>query len=227
MQPNKPIHCVLFDLDGTLLDTAPDLIAALNRSLAMEGLPEATAESVRPFISFGASAMIRQSLGSLHEEQLQNRLLTAMLADYQSNIACETKFFDGMDHTIEQLEAKEYKWGIVTNKLKTFTQPLIEALDLTTRLACLISGDTTRHSKPHPAPMLAACKQAQVEPQHCLYIGDSAHDMEAGKSVGMQTLAASYGYLKPNEDPADWGADALINQPHDILSWLETKNPSK
>ncbi len=217
------VTCVLFDLDGTLLDTAPDLIPALNRSLRMEGLPSVTADRIKPYISHGAAAMVRASLNGTFNDETQRKVLDRMLNDYRTHIADHTTFFSGMATTLDRLESRGVKWGVVTNKRERFTFPLLDALNLTSRASCIVCGDTTENSKPHPDPMLEACKQAGVKPDQCLYVGDSANDIEAGKNAGMKTMTAAYGYLKPGDDPDVWGADALIQSPAEILLWIDKK----
>lgn len=215
--------CVLFDLDGTLMDTATDLISALNKALEHEGFPCASAERIKPYISHGAAAMVRQALNSAMNGETHEKVLKRMLNDYQSHIADNTQLFSGMAEILDSLENRGIKWGIVTNKRKRFTFPLMDAFSLTSRAVCIICGDTTTNSKPHPEPMLEACRQAGVEPNQCLYIGDSALDVEAGKRVGMKTMAAAYGYLKPDDDPNAWNADALIQSPAEILPWIDKR----
>jgi N-acetyl-D-muramate 6-phosphate phosphatase len=214
------LSCVLFDLDGTLVDTAPDLILCLNKALRSHGLTTVATGAIKPFISFGAVAMINESLPESVPEGLRTDILETMLDLYQNNIAQHTVFFDGMSDTLEAIEAQGLKWGVVTNKRERFTKPLMDALKLTDRAACIISGDTTAHSKPHVEPMLAACKQATVKPRECVYIGDASHDIIAGKNAQMKTLAALYGYLKPGDTPETWGADALIESPEQLATWI-------
>ncbi|CAG0939375.1 N-acetyl-D-muramate 6-phosphate phosphatase [Candidatus Brocadiaceae bacterium] len=213
------LSCVLFDLDGTLVDTAPDLIACLNLALSQYDKPTVSADYVKPFISLGAMAMINASVESLNDTQ-KAELLDTMLLCYEQNIAKHTVFFDGIEETLSTIEQLGLKWGVVTNKRERFTNPLMDALNLTHRAACIISGDTASHPKPHAAPMLAACKQAQVKPEDCVYIGDAIHDIAAGKAVNMKTLAALYGYLKPNDQPETWGADELITSPSHLMTWI-------
>ena len=214
------LSCVLFDLDGTLVDTAPDLIACLNLALVEHEFSVVDAERVKPFISLGAMAMINASVPDLAETK-KAELLDTMLLCYEQNIAKHTVFFKGMEQTLNSIEAMGLKWGVVTNKRERFTNPLMAALNLTHRAACIISGDTAEHPKPHPAPMLAACQKAHVNPEHCVYIGDAKHDITAGKAVNMKTLAAVYGYLKPNDQPETWGADELIDSPAQLLAWIK------
>jgi phosphoglycolate phosphatase len=220
MSANFKLSCVLFDLDGTLVDTAPDLIACLNHTLAAHDLNTVNAEHVKPFISFGALAMINASVEQSVSESHRAELLDSMLNRYENNIAEHTVFFTGMVETLANIEQLGLKWGVVTNKRKRFTDPLMDALDLTRRAACIISGDSTGNPKPHPEPMLAACQQAGVNPRECVYIGDASHDITAGKNVDMKTLAAVYGYIKAHDNPETWGADALIDSPEQLTTWI-------
>ncbi|OQW79514.1 MAG: phosphoglycolate phosphatase [Proteobacteria bacterium ST_bin11] len=212
------LDCVLFDLDGTLVDTAPDLIACLNKTLLAHGFAEASADTVRPFISHGAMPMIRHSASV--DDSLAQQMLAFMLDTYERNIAEHSRFFQGMADNLAAIEQLGLKWGVVTNKKSRFTVPLMEAMQLSERAACVVSGDTTPNSKPHPEPMLAACLQAGVSPQNCVYIGDAVHDITAGKRANMKTLAALYGYLKTDDQPDTWGADALIEQPPQLMEWI-------
>ncbi|MDP3331658.1 MAG: HAD-IA family hydrolase [Methylococcaceae bacterium] len=213
------LSCVLFDLDGTLVDTAPDLISCLNHALTQHGYADVAPETVKPFISYGAAAMIRASVPE-HDARLMTDILATMLDHYQDNIAEHTVFFPGMQNTLAAIEERGLKWGVVTNKRERFTNPLMDALKLTHRAACIISGDTTANPKPHPEPMLTACRQAGVNPQQCVYIGDAEHDIIAGISAQMKTLAALYGYIKPGDTPQNWGADALITSPDHLTNWI-------
>ena len=214
------LSCVLFDLDGTLVDTAPDLVLCLNKALSRHGFTTVTADIIKPFISFGAVAMVNESLNKSVPEALRADILETMLDLYQNNIAEYSAFFKGMSDTLDAIEAQGLKWGVVTNKQERFTNPLMAALKLTDRAACIISGDTTANPKPHVEPMLAACKQAEVKPRECVYIGDASHDIIAGKNAQMKTLAALYGYLKQGDTPETWGADALIESPEQLATWI-------
>ncbi len=223
MSADYSLSCILFDLDGTLADTAPDLIAALNRSIQKYHYSAVEYQHIKPFISHGAVAMIKQCLPDCNDEKLQAKILEVMLDDYQQNIAQYTQLYQGMESLLDHIENRGLKWGVVTNKRQRFTKPLIAALDLTDRAACIISGDTTDKAKPYPEPMLAACEQAEVKPEQCIYIGDAAHDIEAGKAAGMKTMAATWGYLKPEDIPEQWGADFLIDSPDEILAFLDNQ----
>ncbi|MGR8980351.1 MAG: HAD family hydrolase [Gammaproteobacteria bacterium] len=223
MLPDFKLSCVLFDLDGTLLDTAPDLIACLNQALAIHGFEAAEPERIKPVISFGAKAMIAASQKTASDEETQSAVLQTLHELYQNNIAVHSVFFAGMAETLDLIEEKGLKWGVVTNKLERFTSPLMAAFKLTSRAACIISGDSAEKSKPYPEPMLAACRRAGVKSNECVYIGDAAHDIVAGRSAGMKTMAAIYGYLKPADEPAAWGADALIESPWQIYDWIRSQ----
>lgn len=222
MSKKFKLACVLFDLDGTLVDTAPDLIACLNNALHIHQLESEDIDSVRPFISYGAAAMIKAAVKDDLSESIQADVLITMLDLYQSNIAEYSKLFNGIAETLELIERKDIKWGVVTNKRERFTVPLMASLNLTHRAACIISGDTTAYAKPHPEPMLLACVQAGVNPSECIYIGDAHHDIVAGNAAQMQTLVALYGYLKPTDEPENWGANALIASPQQLTSWIDS-----
>ena len=219
MSDGFKLSCVLFDLDGTLVDTAPDLIRCLNRAISRHGFEEINPQTIRPFISYGGAAMVARATHDC-DAALQKIMLEEMLEDYQHNIATHSHFFDGIAESLNYIEQQGLKWGIVTNKRERFTLPLIDALNLENRIACVISGDTTNNSKPHPEPMLTACQQAEVHPHECVYIGDAEHDILAGRNCKMKTLAAVYGYLKPDDQPKHWGADALIDSPQQLTHWI-------
>ncbi len=220
MKPTFQLACVLFDLDGTLLNTAPDLTAALNKTLAHFGYATVPAKKITPYISYGAAMMIEQALTQTVSKTETAAMLEWLLDYYESHIAEATHLFAGMPELLNTLETQGIPWGVVTNKRERMTYPLMQALNLNERAASIICGDTTAYSKPHPEPMLAACREIQVNPEQCLYIGDAQHDISAGKAANMKTLAATYGYIKPDERPQHWGADALINHPSDILDWI-------
>ncbi len=212
---------VLFDLDGTLLDTAPDLIHACNTAVVEAGLEPQALPSLRPMISGGAYAMLKLTLNANARKADLDSLEERMLSIYRENIAVHTQFFDGMGDVLDELESRGISWGIVTNKLSCFTDPLLESLGLHTRSGCVISGDTLPEMKPHPMPMLEACRRIGRSPTACVYIGDARRDIEAGKNAGMATLAALYGYIPENDPPHAWGADGLLHQPSDLLAWLD------
>ncbi|WP_428354512.1 HAD family hydrolase [Methyloprofundus sp.] len=218
------LSCVLFDLDGTLLNTAPDLTTALNKALVRHNFAEVAVNEITPYISYGAAAMIETALEHEVSDTIKADILEYLLDYYEQHIAEFTQLYDGMPELLATLENANIPWGVITNKRERMTHPLMHALDLSKRSACIICGDTTAYSKPHPEPMLTACRQIQVAPEECLYIGDAKHDITAGKAANMKTLAATWGYLKPDDKPQDWGADALIHHPTQILDWISTQN---
>lgn len=215
-----PVDAVLFDLDGTLLDTAPDLVGALNRTLVESGRPEVTLAGLRPSVSHGARAMLRASVDLDPEEPAFLALHQRFLAHYRAGLCRETRLFPGMGAVLDTLEAQSVSWGIVTNKPSRFTDPLLDALGLTARAGCVVSGDTTPESKPHPAPLLHACDQLGTTPGRCLYVGDAPRDIEAGRRAGMRTLVALFGYIGPGDAPEGWGADGTIDTPAELIAWL-------
>ena len=211
---------LLLDLDGTLLDTAPDLAYALNRTLQDYDRAPLPYAAIRPHVSHGASALVTLGFGIDRDHADFEPARQHLLAVYQDNLARETALFEGMDRVLRKLEDQGRKWGVVTNKPKRFTLPLMDALNLSRRASSIVSGDTLPQSKPDPAPMLLACEQMAVAPRDCLYVGDAQRDVEAGHRAGISTLVALFGYLGETDTPENWGADGLIEQPADIESWL-------
>ena len=215
-----PIQNVLFDLDGTLADTAPDLGAALNLLLGEHDRPALPVSAIRYTVSQGAGALIRRAFGvpegSADFEALRNRFL----ALYAEHIADHSVLFPGTEALLDRLETTGIRWGVVTNKPARFTQPLLVALGLETRAACVVSGDTVAERKPHPAPMLHACAMLRCDPAQAVYVGDARRDVEAGRGAGTATLIARYGYVAPDEDLDDWGADGIVDAPAEILAWV-------
>ncbi len=214
------IETVLFDLDGTLLDTHLDLAGALNRVLGDQEQPPLPAETLRPFASKGAMAMICQAFGRRPEDDQAKLLLERMLGAYEENIAVHTRLFPGMDTVLERIDASGRRWGIVTNKPARLTDRLLNTLTLPSTPQVVVSGDTLNVKKPHPLPLLHACNYLQGNPANAIYIGDDERDAQAGKKAGMFTLAASWGYIPAGEDPHTWGADQVIDRAADILPWL-------
>ena len=222
MSTDFKLSCVLFDLDGTLVDTAPDLIANLNDALVYHGFSEIVDHSVKPFISFGAAGMVNYVLKQSVSEEVKAAVVDTMLAYYQANIIEHSLVFAGILDALAHIESKGLKWGVVTNKRERFTTPLMAALNLTDRAACIISGDTTGNSKPHIEPMLMACKIAEVLPHECVYVGDAPHDITAGKNAQMKTIAALYGYINSDNPPETWGADVMIKSPEQLTDWINS-----
>lgn len=219
------IDYVLFDLDGTLADTGPDLAGTLNLLLSEEGREPLPYEMIRPLVSHGGLTMINNCLGIPVDSTEMRRLHGRFLEIYQSRLAEETDLFPGMDEVLASIEAMALPWGIVTNKPGFLTTPLISALRLDHRTACVVSGDTLEYSKPHPAPLLHACQVAGRAPSRSLYIGDARRDIEAGLNAGMYTLVALYGYLGAEDRPETWGAAGMIQNPAGVLTWLEESQP--
>jgi len=216
------IKTVLFDLDGTLADTAPDLAGALNHVLKTHNYEPLPYETIRPYVSHGGIALITLGFGKDHPEF--DSLYKELLAHYKNNIANETTLFEGMNELLANLEANNLNWGVVTNKPGWLTEPLIQALNLTTRAATIVSGDTLEQRKPHPAPILHACNQAGSEAAECIYIGDAERDIEAGNAAGMLSVVALFGYIAESDKPNEWNAHASINHPKEILSIIDSLN---
>lgn len=212
---------VLFDLDGTLIDSAPDLAAAANAMRVARGLAPLALADLRPMVGSGARGMVGTALGVKPGEAGFDDLKEEFLERYRIDLLIHTAVFADMVPVLERLEADGRRWGIVTNKAARFTQPVVEGLGLHTRAAVVISGDTTPHSKPHPEPLLEAARRAGVDATHCVYVGDDQRDILAGRAAGMATLAAAWGYLGQG-DPIDaWGAHAVLAEPAALLHWLQ------
>jgi len=218
------LHAILFDLDGTLLDTAPDLASALNLLRQEENLEPLPYESIRPVVSHGGKALIKLGFND-HTNNTDPETLRQRLLDiYQSNIAVNTSLFPGMENVLNFIESNHMQWGVVTNKPAWLTDPLMKALNLFERSVCVVSGDTTENRKPHPQPILHACSISGHSPAECLYIGDAERDIQAGKNAGLKTLIALYGYIEKQDDPSSWGADDSIHSPEEIINWIQRHN---
>jgi len=211
------IQTVLFDLDGTLIDTAPDMAYALNLLLNEEGREEIPYAHIRPVVSNGSAALVQLGFADITDAQTIERLKQRYLQIYENNLCVHSRLFAGMDELIGRIEQAHKNWGVVTNKPGWLTNPLMQQLNLSLRAACIISGDTTANRKPHPEPMFLACKQANSSAEQCLYVGDAQRDIEAGNRAGMQTIIAQYGYIGDWEVTEQWGADFSINQPQELL----------
>jgi len=214
------IKAALFDLDGTLADTAADLGYALNRLRLLHGLRELPFAQIRPVASHGTRGLLKLGFKVDPKDPLFPKLREMFLNLYEENLCRETKLFPGMPETLKQLETRKLAWGIVTNKPGRFTLPLMKQLGLELRAACIISGDTCIHPKPHPAPLLAACEVMKIAPKYCVYVGDDLRDIQAGQAANMRTIVAGYGYLGNGADPSSWGASGLIEHPKDLLTYL-------
>ena len=215
------IRTVLFDLDGTLLDTAPDLAQALNAVLAENNRATLPYEAIRPVVSHGGIALIELGFELEQSDPAFDPLRQRLLEIYRENISRLTRPFPGITELLEELEKRGLGWGVVTNKPGWLTDPLLKDLDLYDRAVAVVSGDTLDERKPHPAPMLYACELANSEPGQCVYIGDAQRDIEAGINAGMHTLVALFGYLQEQDDPRSWQADGMIETPMELLTWLD------
>ncbi|MGI9229702.1 MAG: phosphoglycolate phosphatase [Gammaproteobacteria bacterium] len=217
---SQSLQAVLFDLDGTLIDTAQDLAEALNRTLTANARPTLPFNRIRPTVSLGAAAMLQLGFGITEAAAEFADLRQQFLHHYEQAIAVHSKPFPEIDTVLDNIEGNGIAWGIVTNKPAHLTQALLTALCFSERTACVVAGDTLPVRKPDPAPMLHACDILNCDPAHTLYVGDAERDVQAGKRAGMQTLVAAYGYLGDVDQPADWGADGIIDSPIRILDWL-------
>lgn len=214
------IKTVLFDLDGTLIDTAPDMVAALDKLCTEEEQTILPFETVRPAVSNGSAALVKLAFGENIDDERLEYLKNRYLKIYEQNVAVDSRLFEGTQKVFDYLIEHNMNWGVVTNKPGWLTLPLMQALGLDQQAACIVSGDSTENRKPHPEPMHHACELAGSSPEECIYVGDARRDIEAGNNAGMKTLIASYGYIDEQEDTSSWGADALINQPEEILQHL-------
>ncbi len=215
------MRTVLFDLDGTLADTAEDLADALNGVRDQHGLKALPFNLTRPLVSHGADALIYLGFNVSPGDASYIKIRENLLHIYRNNIANKTRLFPGMAEVLNSIENSGRNWGIVTNKPSWLTEPLIKALNLHERAVCVVSGDTTAKRKPDPQPMLYASNLAGSHCRECLYIGDAERDIEAGRRAGMKTLTALFGYIDEHDNPHTWGADGMINQPLEILNWLQ------
>ncbi len=218
--PGNGYRAVLFDLDGTLADTAPDLAIALNLTLERHGREPLSLEQIKSHVSHGAAALIRFGFDLEPENSEFEPLRQELLQLYSVDNGRHTTLFPGMAELLQQLEQHDLRWGVVTNKPAWLTDPLMQHLGLSQRADSIVSGDTTSYSKPHPQPILHACREVGSTPAECIYVGDAKRDIEAGRNAGTATLIAMFGYLGSDDRPAEWQADGMIEQPADILRWV-------
>lgn len=212
-------EAVLFDLDGTLADTAPDLGGAMNRLLREQGRKPMPLEMLRPHVSSGARGMIGAGLGITPADADYTDLQQRFLAIYQDALCVDTRLFAGMAEHLEELEAKGIPWGVVTNKSQRFAIPLMEGLALRQRCVCIVCGDSAQRAKPHAHPMQLASAVIGIAASGCVYVGDDERDIISGRAAGMKTVVAGWGYLGDGKPPADWGADGIAAEPQDILGF--------
>jgi phosphoglycolate phosphatase len=211
---------VFFDLDGTLADTAPDLAAAANKMLIDRQMEPLPMQTMRHLASSGARGMIHAAFGIGHEDPRFEDFKEEFLSNYEQAIHVHTDLFPSMNDLLNLLDEHQVPWGIVTNKHERFTIPLVKSLGLDQRTNAIVSGDTTPFAKPHPAPILLAVSQKQVDATSAVYIGDDLRDVQAGKAAGMKTIAAAYGYCGDHQPPESWAADFIVYEPKDLTSIL-------
>lgn len=227
MRPANPgreslkVSAVLFDLDGTLIDSAPDLAGAANALRAEHGLEPLPYGQLRPMVGAGARGMIGVAFGVAPGDERFEPLRDAFLSRYEQGLLVQTQPFEGVRLLLAGLEAAGLGWGIVTNKATRFAVPVVRGLHLRPTAEALVCGDTTPYAKPHPQPLLEAARRIGVDPAECVYVGDDLRDVQAGRAAGMATVVASWGYLGLGEGIEAWGADVVINQPAELLNWLE------
>jgi phosphoglycolate phosphatase len=211
------IEAVLFDLDGTLIDTAPDMGGALNNLLIEENLEPIPMDIIRPLVSQGGLVLTRLGFSGKVPEQEIEPLRQRFLHQYRAMVADESRLFDGYEAILDELDNRAMPWGIVTNKPEWLTHPLLEQLGLAPRCGVVIGGDTLEHRKPHPMPLLVAAERLGVTCDNCVYVGDDERDIVAGKAANMKTLVAAYGYIEDADAIEGWDADGVIDQPGDLL----------
>jgi N-acetyl-D-muramate 6-phosphate phosphatase len=221
----RAVRAVLFDLDGTLIDSAPDLGAAADKMRVDRGMPSLPAAQYRPMAGAGARGMVKVAFGLDPDHPEFETLKAEFLDNYEQAMTVHTRVFDAVPELIGELLQRGLQWGVVTNKAMRFTAPLTAAMPLFASASSIVGGDSTPHAKPHPEPLLMAARQIGVSPDQCLYVGDDERDMVAGRSAGMITVAAQYGYLGQKINVKEWPADAHIEAPLDLLRlvWLDKK----
>ena len=214
------VKAVLFDLDGTLADSAGDLASAVTRLRRERGMTDVPVATLRPHASAGARGLLGAGMGVVPGDAEYPRLRDQFLEYYEAGLAETTALFAGIAALLDGLDARGLRWGIVTNKLARYTQPVVAALGLDQRASAIVSGDTTAHPKPHPAPLLHAAALLELDASECVYVGDDLRDILAGNAAGMPTIVAEYGYLGEGGCADDWPASGWIEQPLELLQWL-------
>ena len=220
------VQAVLFDLDGTLIDSAPDLGAAADQMRTDRGLPSLSLDAYRPMAGAGARGMLGVAFGMAPEHPDFAALREEFFRNYERRMTRTTHAFDGVPALLQALLHRSLRWGVVTNKSMRFTGPLTAAMPLFASAGAIVGGDSTPHSKPHPAPLLEAARRLGLAPARCIYVGDDERDIIAGKAAGMPTVAATYGYLGGTPEVMGWGADATIAAPLDLLALLKPADPA-
>lgn len=221
----EPIAAVLFDLDGTLVDTAPDFVRILNQLRSADNLPPLPFNTIRSQVSNGARALVKLGFDLPEDSDAFNERLNTLLKLYEKELAVESRLFNGLDAALQLLELHEIPWGVVTNKPSRYTIPLLKGLKLDQRCAVAVCPDHVENKKPHPEPLLTACEWISVAPNQTLYVGDHLRDIEAGRAAGNTTIAAAWGYLNPGENVSDWQADIILHTPQELHHLLATQLP--
>lgn len=223
--PHQGGRAVLFDLDGTLVDSAPDLVGCVQDVMRARGAQPLPFKSLRPFVSMGMRGLLTAAYGSdfIGSDEYPDALAHCLKL-YSGRLAEQSRPFPGMREVLDSLARSGTPWGVVTNKPGYLTRPLLEALDLAHGCAVAVGGDTTAHSKPHPEPMLFAAARVGVKPRHCIMLGDDPRDIQAARNAGMIGLAAAWGYFPPDEDLGTWGAAAILQSPPDLLGWIDEQD---
>ncbi len=216
-----PLQAVLFDLDGTLVDSAPDLADAANTMLAQRGLPPVPYEHLRPLAGSGARGMLSRAFGRTPDDDDYFALRDEFHALYEQCMLANARAFDGIEPLLGHLQARGLPWGIVTNKARRFAGPMVQALPPLAGAATLVCGDCTPHTKPHPAPLLEAARRLALDPARCVYVGDDARDVAAGHAAGMRTVAVAWGYLGAGAVVGEWQAGHVIQSPAELLNCLD------
>jgi len=217
------LRAVLFDMDGTLLDTAPDFIAVAQAMRMARGLDRVPDQQVRDVVSGGARAMVLSAFDVDPLSDEFERLRLEFLERYQRHCAVESKLYEGMAELLSEIEQADLIWGVVTNKPVRFAEPIMQQLGLASRSAVLVCPDHVSQSKPDPEPMLLACSQLDLDPATVLFVGDDLRDIESGRAAGSRTAAVRYGYIHPDDDPDTWGADVVVNHPLELRQFLELR----
>jgi phosphoglycolate phosphatase len=218
----KAVELVLFDLDGTLVDTAPDLAGAVNRMLVARGRAALPLADLRPVASHGARGLIGRAFGLTPGDPGFEDLRQEFFREYEGALCVESALFPAMDQALSAMESRGIKWGIVSNKMARFTDPLVRALALHGRAACVVSGDTAARPKPDPAPLLHALATTSTSSEAAMYVGDDLRDIQAGRAAGLRTIAVSYGYLGDGPHYEEWGADHIIDSPAELLPLIDS-----
>ena len=216
----RTLEAVLFDLDGCLLDTAPDMVGAVNRLLEQEGRPPQPLESLKPYVSQGGLELVSRGFAMPREDPETVALWHRYMDIYADHVCEQTQLYDGLEQVLKKITDRKLRWGVVTNKPERFTLPLLEAAGLPSTPGAIVGGDTLAVSKPAPDPVIHACKTLEVSPDRAVMLGDDQRDIIAGKDAGTMTLAAGWGYIQPDDHPARWAADAVLGSTAELDAWL-------